>query len=50
MSKKEIKDFTAEQLNLFANIKKLTQEHSFETLEPVISYIDSNLFDFSNKN
>lgn len=47
--KKEIKQFTAEQLNLFADIKKLTQEHSFESLDEVIDYISSNVFDFSNK-
>jgi len=47
--KKEIKEFTPEQLNLFANIKKLTQEYSYETIEEVINYISSNTFDFSNK-
>ena len=47
--KKEIKEFTAEQLNLLANIMKLTREHSYDSLEEVINYIDSNVFDFSNK-
>ncbi len=47
--KKEVKDFSAEQLNLFANIKKLTREYSFEELDEVIDYISTNSFDFSNK-
>ena len=49
MRKKEIKEFTAVQLNLFANIKKLTSEHKFEVIDEVIEYISDNSFDFSNK-
>ena len=49
MRKKEIKEFTAEQLNLFVNIKKLTSEHNFETIDEVIDYISANCFSFSNK-
>ncbi len=48
-SKKEIKEFTEDQLRLFAEIKKLTKVHSFETLDEVFHYITNNLFDFSNK-
>lgn len=47
--KREIKDFTPKQLNAFANIKQITSDFSFEELDEIVDYLNSNVFDFSNK-